>query len=184
MGEVLAQLRFAFNRSIRVEARPERLTADPGALLVREIEERLGLSRWLAKQIDDPRDEEAITHPMTELLRTAVVLPACGYQDQDDADSLRDDPVMRLAVSDRRGTGPLEERTAEERAADRNPEEPDGLASQPTLSRLERTLSQEANLKVLHQSLRWMSAQRVRRWRRDHRLRYATVDVDSLPIRG
>ena len=45
-----------FNRSIRIEARPERLSSDAGALMLREVAERLGLLTWLKPRLDDPRD--------------------------------------------------------------------------------------------------------------------------------
>ena len=64
---------------------------------------------------------------MSELLRTQILLMAQGWTDADDADWLRDDPILRLSVSDRRGQSPLRE--ADDGA-------PEGLASQPTLSRL------------------------------------------------
>jgi len=41
VGEELTLFRPTFNRSIRIEARPERLTTDPGAVLLRDIMERL-----------------------------------------------------------------------------------------------------------------------------------------------
>ena len=96
-----------FNSYVSVEARPERLTAEPGALPLREIDERLGVTRWLAEHLDDPRNPELITHPLNELLRTNILLKAQGWRDQDDADHLRDDPALRLAVSNRRGDAAL-----------------------------------------------------------------------------
>jgi hypothetical protein len=65
---------------------------------------------------------------------------------------------------------------------DRNPPVPDGLASQPTLSRLVRTLSLKENRKVLRRSLLEVAARRVKSMRGGHRQRYVTIDVDSLPI--
>lgn len=97
-----------FNRSIQVEAREERLTSNAGALLLREVFSRLGLEEFFAERLVDPRRPELITHPQIELLRSHVLLLAQGWQDQDDADFLRQDPLLRLSVSQRRGTGPLE----------------------------------------------------------------------------
>ena len=108
MGEV-NKLPFkpVFNSYISVEARPEWLTAESGAMLLREIDERLGVTRWLAEHLEDPRIPELITHPFKELLRTAILLKAQGWRDQDDADHLRNDPALRLAVSERRGDAAL-----------------------------------------------------------------------------
>jgi hypothetical protein len=91
--------------------------------------------------------------------------------------------VLRLAVSDRRGIGPLMRRQrAEGRELSKNPEVPDGLASQPTLSRLMRTLSSLGNRQVLREELTALAARRFRASRGGHRQRDLTLDVDSLPI--
>jgi hypothetical protein len=163
-----------FNRSIHVEARPERLSGDAGALVLREVFSRLGLEEFFKQKLVDPRRPDLITHPQIELLRAHLLLLAQGRQDQDDADQLRNDPVLRLAVSQRRGTGALE-----------SPPEgklvPDGLASQPTLSRLVRALSPEPQRTVLREGLLETFARRLQAMR-GHRPRYLTLDVDSLPI--
>lgn len=163
-----------FNRSIQVEAREDRLTSDAGALLLREVFSRLGLEAFFAERLVDPRRPELITHPQIELLRSHVLLLAQGWQDQDDADFHRQDPVLRLSVSQRRGTSPLESPPEGAQVAD-------GLASQPTLSRLVKALSPQEQRSVLRESLLTAVARRVRAMR-GHRLRYVTLDVDSLPI--
>lgn len=183
MGEGLARGGVEFNGSLRIEARPERLTSEAGAVVLREVLERLGLVDWLTRRLQDARDPALITHPLAELLRTALLLLAHGWRDQDDADTLRDDAVLRLAVSERRGIGPLVTRPREdETPLSKNPAVPDGLASQPTLSRLVRMLSSATNREVLRGALLEGAAQRIRAARRGHRLRYLTIDIDSLPI--
>ena len=172
-----------FNRSIKVEARPERLTADAGVLLQREVIERLGIVDWLAQRIDDPRNQDLITHPMEELIQTSLLLLAQGWRDQDDADTLRDDPAMRLGVSTRSGLSPLESPTRIDGVpTTKNPPEPEGLASQPTLSRLLRLLSEDANKPVVREALFECAARRILASRRHHRMRYLTIDVDSIPV--
>lgn len=183
MGEELNAFRAMFNRSIRVEGRPERLTAEAGAIALREILERLGIIEWLVERIGDPRHQHLITHPMSELLRTPILLMAQGWRDQDDADALRLDSAMRLAVSDRAGVSPLETRDREEGVElGHNPPVPDGLASQPTLSRLMKTLSSETNRGVLREGLLELASRRFRATRHGHRVRHLTIDVDSLPV--
>ncbi len=183
MGEAnLSLFRAKFNQSLRIEARPERLTSDAGAVLLREVMERLGIVDWMTSRLVDRRDPELITHPLSELVRTSLVLLGQGWRDHDDADRLRDDAVFRLAVSDRRGVGPLQMRPPEERARDNNPEVPDGLASQPTLSRLVAMLAQGGNRQVVRRSLLELAARRNRVGRNGHRFRHLTVDLDSLPI--
>lgn len=173
MGEAQSTLFTPdFNRSIQVEAREERLSDNAGALLLREVFSRLSLEEFFTTRLVDRRRPELITHPQIELLRSQVLLLAQGWQDQDDADLHRQDPVLRLAVSQRRGTSPLESQGALI---------PDGLASQPTLSRLVAALSSEAQRSVLREGLLVSPARRLQAMR-GHRLRHATLDVDSLPV--
>ena len=136
--------------------------------------ERTGLIDWLDAHFTDSRKPESITHPMSELLRTSLTLLAQGWTDADDADHLRYDPVLRLAVSDRRQDAPL--RTPEA------PGTPDGLPSQPTLSRLLATAADPGNLLALEQANLHLAQQRCR-WL-DGKRRYTdfTLDIDSLPI--
>jgi hypothetical protein len=171
-----------FNRSIRVEARPERLTSDAGAVVLREVDERLGLTEGLASKLVDSRDQNRITHPLAEMVRTSLLLLALGWRDQDDADALRDDPAFRLAASNRRGVSPLEARAQEERERNHNPPVPDGLPSQPTLSRLVGMLSPEENRTTLRHSILEVSARRIRSSNGGHPLKEMTIDLDSLPV--
>lgn len=175
MGERQSTLfTLGFNRSIQVESREERLSGDAGALLIREVFSRLSLEEFFAEKLVDPRRPELITHPQIELLRSHVLLLAQGWQDQDDADQHRQDPVMRLAVSQRRGTSPLESQPEDSQV-------PAGLASQPTLSRLVKVLSTPKQRSVLQESLLAVAARRHQAMR-EHRHRYITLDVDSLPV--
>jgi hypothetical protein len=135
-----------FNRSIQMESREDRLTGDAGALLVREVFSRLSLDEFFTQKLVDPRRPDLITHPQIELLRSHVLLLAQGWQDQDDADQHREDPALRLAVSQRHGTSPLESQPE-------GSQTPAGLASQPTLSRLVKALSTPEQRSVLRESL-------------------------------
>lgn len=62
MGENLALFSADFNGSLRIEPRPERLTSDAGAVILREILERLGIVGWMVDRLRDPRDPDLITH--------------------------------------------------------------------------------------------------------------------------
>lgn len=184
MGENLTLFRTEFNHSIRVEARPERLSSEAGAFIVREVIERFQITKWIKKHVDDPRNPDLITHPLDELINTWILLLAQGWRDQDDADMLRDDPVMRLAVSSRRGTSPLDKRppNPDGTPLSKNPPVPDGLASQPTLSRLERALASDHNRGILRKALLELASRRIKSGRSGHRMRYLTLDIDSLPV--
>ena len=94
------------------------LSSDGGVLLLREIERKLGVSDVLASCLADRRDPARVRHSFTAMIRARVMAIACGYEDCDDLDALRDDPALKMACG-------------------RAPEAALGLASQPTLSRLE-----------------------------------------------
>jgi hypothetical protein len=183
MGEDLTPFWAEFNGSLRIEARAERLTSEAGAVILREVVERLGVVPWMVERLRDPRNPRLVTHPLAELLHTALLLIAQGWRDRDDADALRDDAALRLAVSTRRGISPLLSPEREEGAApSKNPPAPEGLASQPTLSRLVRVLAGEENLPVVREALLETAARRVKAGRDGHRMRYASIDVDGLPV--
>jgi hypothetical protein len=173
MGEAHStQLSFTFNGSVRVEARGEKLTADAGVLALREIDNTFDLIDDLTERLDDPRNPDSITHPFPELLRSRIFALAQGYQDQDDLDLLRDDPAFRLGVSQRRGISPLEKPGEDESV-------PDGLASQPTHSRLVQALSSDANLRTLNAALfDWA----VKDYLAARHRGPVTLDVDSTSV--
>jgi hypothetical protein len=125
-----------FNRSIRVEARRERLSADAGALLLRELMDRLGYPELFRKHLRDPRDSLRVKHPQVELLRTVLLMLAQGWSAHSDVRLVREDPALCLAVSSRRGQRPLREAGSGE---------VEGLCSQPTLSRLLTALGSGEN---------------------------------------
>ena len=180
MPETIPQIRPSFNRSLRLETRPELLSADTGALVQRELMERSGLIDWLTGRLHDPRHPSSIRYPLSDLLRTRLLLLGQGWRDQSDADRLRQDPSLRVASQTRRGTAALEEGQ--------------GLASQPTLSRLLDTLSREENLSVLHQAVTELACRRIemiegrrrkrgkKTPRKKRRKKTMYLDVDGLPV--
>jgi hypothetical protein len=110
------------------------ITSDAGALLLREVDRKLGLIDKLDAVIPDPRNPALITHQQKTMLRQRILAIAMGYEDGNDHQTLRDDPLMQLLT---------------ERGID--PERP--LASPPTLCRLEnrvsrRTLAEMAKVLV------------------------------------
>lgn len=190
MGEVLkggrkgGQLGFLpgprFNRSLRVEVKSDRVSDNAGAVLLREALERSELLTLLDEAIEDPRNPLFVTHPQRELLATTLLLLALGWQDQDDADALRKDPVLRLCVSQRKGASPLRDDPGQEDA--HNPDVPQGLASQPTLSRLVARLAEPERLDRLREVLRHSAARRVRAMNGGRRLAQVTLDVDGVGL--
>lgn len=175
MGEVQNTLfSLNFNGSVKVEARRQRVTGDAGAILMRELMGQLGIDAYLARGLEDRRDPGVITHPHVELVRTVLILLSQGWRDLDDADVLRHDPAFRLSVSERGTDAPL--RTPKQELV------ADGLASQPTLSRLLQALSGPQNLAVLETAISEAATRRVQAVN-GKPLEHATIDIDSIGMR-
>ena len=96
-------------------------SSDGGALLLKAIDERLGLTQRLAAGLTDRRQAGKVEHALLELVRQRVFGIACGYADCNDAARLGHDPVHKLLL-------------------DRDPLAGPALASQPTLSRFENAV--------------------------------------------
>jgi hypothetical protein len=93
-------------------------SSNGGLLLLRSAEHKLGVCRRLADAMPDRRDADRIRHAMFEMVMARVAAIACGYEDANDLDRLRHDPLMKVAVG-------------------RCPQSGAPLASQSTISRLE-----------------------------------------------
>jgi hypothetical protein len=74
------------------------LSSGGGLLALREVERRLGIADRLAACIEDPRAPERVQHRLAAILRFRMLMIAAGYEDGSDADSLRHDPVFKLAL--------------------------------------------------------------------------------------
>src|SRR5271157_138555 len=105
-----------------------RLSSEGGLLALREIERRLGVADRLAGCLKDPRMPEKVVHRLAEIIRFRLLMIAAGYEDGNDASTLRSDPMFKLAL-DRLPSG------AE-------------LCSQSTVSRLENLPDRRALLRL------------------------------------
>ena len=74
------------------------LSSDAGVLVLRGVEKKLGLAARLASCIRDRRKPERIEHSFEEMLRLRMFAIAAGYEDANDCDALRHDPVFKMAV--------------------------------------------------------------------------------------
>src|SRR5262249_27288540 len=106
---------------IIVEPSRAALTSDAGLLPLRQFDEHIGLTRAFAAALDDPRDPALTEHTFLEMVRCRVYGILAAYEDQNDHDTLRHDPVFKLVAG--------------------RPPDGDDLASQPTLSRFENAIS-------------------------------------------
>src|SRR5947209_19887874 len=107
------------------------ITSDGGALALRKLEERLGIVRRFAACFEDYRSPTQIEHPLLDLITQRVFGLALGYEDLNDHDELRRDPMLALALNKDDIKG--EHRR---RAQDRGK----ALAGKSTLNRLELTV--------------------------------------------
>lgn len=102
MGESQNQsFQLSFNRFLRVDFQGSRVTSDGGLLLVRELDERLGLSALIAEHITDDRRGKNTQLPLADLLRQSIYSRLAGYEDVNDAERLSQDPTFRLIGSEK-----------------------------------------------------------------------------------
>ena len=74
-----------------------RLTSNGGVMLLAMADRRLGLADRLARVFPDRRDPTRIVHSLADMFRARMFAICCGYEDADDLDHLRCDPVYKLA---------------------------------------------------------------------------------------
>ncbi len=105
-----SQFEFAphFSRSVVAGFDGGTITSDGGALLLRETDRRLKLLPRLAGCFCDKRNPWYVRHPVEELLGQRIYGLALGYEDLNDHDQLREDPLLGvLAGKHRAGEEPL-----------------------------------------------------------------------------
>jgi hypothetical protein len=122
------QLAFSFlpKKPICVQPVDENLSTDAGLLIFRQWDEQQQLTEGFAQQLDDRRRDP--DHTTLEMVRSRLFGIVAGYEDQNDHDALRTDAIFKLL-------------------ADRLPED-DDLASQPTLSRFENSITPKSLLRL------------------------------------
>lgn len=117
------------------------ISSDAGALLLRAADEEMALTERLAGCFVDLRDPKRVEHSVLDLVRQRLFALAMGYEDLNDHDDLRGDPLLAEVVGKREPTG--EDRV---RDADRGR----ALAGKSTLNRLEWALGSEAETDRYH----------------------------------
>ncbi len=121
--QAVPQLSFNFfpARPVQIELSPAPLSSDAGLLPVRQFDEQIRLTEQFAAAIEDRRHPTFTAHSVRTMVRQRIDGILADYEDQNDHDTLRSDPVFKLI-------------------ADRLPDDPD-LSSQPTLSRFENAVT-------------------------------------------
>lgn len=106
------------------------VTSDAGGLLLREVEAKTGILRRFAACFTDHRDPKRVEHTIADLMAQRIFALALGYEDLNDHDALRHDPLLAVLVGKADPTG-RDRRRREDRGK--------SLAGKSTLNRLELT---------------------------------------------
>ena len=133
-------------------------TSDGGAVFLKSVDEKLGLTQVLAEALGDRRQAGKVQHEVADLVRQRVYGLACGYADTNDAARIGGDPMFKLLL-------------------DRDPVDGEALASQPTLSRFENAVSWTDLYRMGSALLDTVIASQRKR-RRGKTVRRVTVDLD------
>ena len=122
MTECIAPIRVCRPRQLPllVEFDAPEISSDAGWVLLHQLDERLGVTAGFAACLRDDREPGRVRHSRSEQVRQRVFQIAAGYEDCNDADRLRQDPLLKTVC-------------------ERTPHDAEGLSSQPTLSRLENS---------------------------------------------
>ena len=118
---IIHQLFPVSDKQVELSFSGDQISSDGGLLLLREVENQLGLIDRISSCITDDRDQRYTDHTIKEMLTQRVFQIAAGYEDCNDCDDLRDDMVFKMC-------------------AERLPQSGQELASQPTMSRLENSI--------------------------------------------
>jgi hypothetical protein len=119
-----------FSRQVVARFDGARMTTDGGALLLRAVDRKIGLLKRVAACFTDARDPERVEHSLSELLAQRIYALALGYEDLNDHEELRHDPLLALLVGRRELT--------------------ESLAGKSTLNRLELAPAGEAHGERYH----------------------------------
>ena len=140
MTQCITQLTLGFFKSkpVVIDFDAPEISSDGGFVLVRQVDDCLGVSRAFAETMSDRRDPSRVIHDLQEQARQRIFGIALGYEDCNDANRLRHDPVLKTSC-------------------DRLPDDPVGLSSQPTLSRFENSV----DWPTLRRLMRWFEASYV-----------------------
>ncbi len=151
----LNTLPFDNQRKVMARFDGGNLTSDAGLMLVASLDRQHQLCEGFSSCITESRDRRYIRHDLLKLIRQRVLQIVAGYEDCNDADTLRSDPMLKTVC-------------------DQLPESDPDLATQPTFSRLENSVTKKDLLRLS----RWLLARYVRSLK-NRRPAKIILDVDS-----
>ena len=116
-------MRFDSQTALALEAAFDggRITSDGGLVWLSKMDSEMGLCEAISECVKEWRTRK-VSHSLASLIKQRVFQIACGYEDQNDSDTLREDPLLKMVCGSLPEGGP-------------------DLASQPTICRLENAAS-------------------------------------------
>jgi len=147
-------IRPDFNKSISIDFAGAKITSDAGFLLMREVDQRFGIIESGCSHLPDNRSVYHKKHTLEQMIRQRVYQIGAGYEDGNDADYLRIDPALRLALDKGHEYG----------------------AGQSAMSRLENNILGTACGQKALDAMITRSADVLLKWKNKRRL---ILDVDS-----
>lgn len=141
------QMRFETDAALTVEAAFDggRISSD-GGLLWLSVDTQMGLLEAISECVPEWRTRKG-RHSLASLVKQRVFQIACGYEDQNDADTLREDTLFKLCCGE-------------------TPESGEDLASQPTICRLENAATRRSCHQIAEILFELYLSERERRARR------------------
>ena len=85
------------NKKIEADFNGGEVSSDAGLLFLREVENRIGLTSKMTDSLRDRRHPGYVKHQLLELLKQRIFQIACGYEDGNDSNEVREDPIMEIA---------------------------------------------------------------------------------------
>ncbi len=113
------------NQAYLLDFSSEAVSSDASIFLADKIERKHGLVKYISGLISDPRDQKSITHSFEKILKQRVYLMMQGYEDANDVHNLKNDPIIKSILGG-------------------------DLASQPTVSRFEKTIDKRIIFSILY----------------------------------
>jgi hypothetical protein len=153
-----------FSKPVTVTLDGARLSSDAGLLLLRKVDDGIGLTEALGSCLVDRREQRKVEHEYLEILRQRVFAIAAGYPDGNDAAVLADDPIMK-EVCGRRGLSGA------------------ALATQATISRFENAVTGRELVGMARAFERFVVDRHAKRLR-GRRVRRITIDLDPTEDRA
>lgn len=155
--------RLDFHPASRVEVAFDapHMSSDGGVILLRQVDDRIGLTEQLTELVPDERTQSRVVHSRREQLRQRLYQIALGYEDCNDATTLRHDPALQVAC-------------------DLEPRGQQRLSSQPTLTRFENAV----DWRSIRKMLAWFERSYVESLPKDTSVVVLDIDSTHDPCHG